>query len=64
VAVLTTSETWVCDYYRPGRRAYFVRTEEFLKLQEIVAKISVPVQAPQVWPTASPHFSPRFGRES
>lgn len=41
VAILTTStsETWVCDLYPPGRCAYFVKTDAFKKLQDIVRQI-------------------------
>jgi CheY-like chemotaxis protein len=42
VAVLTTStsETWVCKFYPPGRCAYFVKTDDFGRLREIVREIA------------------------
>ena len=42
VAVLTTStsERWVCNVYPPGRCEYFVKTEDFKKLQTIVGQIA------------------------
>jgi two-component system, chemotaxis family, response regulator Rcp1 len=42
VAILTTStsETCVCDLYPPGRCVYFVKTDEFGQLQEIVRQIA------------------------
>jgi two-component system response regulator len=42
VAILTTStsETLVCETYTPGRCVYFVKTDEFRKLQEIVKRIA------------------------
>ena len=43
VAVLTTSssETCVCRLFPQGRCLYFVKTDEFKRLQEIVRKIVV-----------------------
>ena len=42
VAILTTStsETWVCKLYPPGKCAYFVKTDAFKKLQDIVRQIA------------------------
>ncbi len=42
VAILTTStsETCVCDMYPVGRCAYFVKTDQFGRLQEIVQQIA------------------------
>ena len=41
VAILTTStsERHVCHAYTPGRCRYFVKTDEFRKLQDIVREI-------------------------
>lgn len=41
VAVLTTStsETWVCNAYPPGRCIYFVKSDNFDALQDIAGKI-------------------------
>jgi len=41
VAVLTTStsESWVCDLYPPGLCKYFLKTENFQLLREIVRNI-------------------------
>ena len=49
VAVLTTStsETWVCNFYPPGRCAYFVKTEDFGKLQGIARQIADHAKAAQ-----------------
>jgi CheY-like chemotaxis protein len=42
VAVLTTStsDTGVCELYPPGRCLYFPKTDEFLRLQDIVRQIA------------------------
>ena len=42
VAVLTTStsESCVCEMYPPGRCLYFVKTDQFGKLKEIVRQIT------------------------
>jgi two-component system response regulator len=50
VAILTTStsERWVCGVYPSGRCTYFVKTDEFKKLQEIVKSIAHHAVRP--WP--------------
>ena len=42
VAILTTStsEKHVCGAYSPGRCVYFVKTDEFAKLKDIVREIA------------------------
>jgi two-component system response regulator len=42
VAILTTStsESYLCGKYTPGRCLYFTKTSEFKKLQEIVKRIA------------------------
>ena len=47
VAILTTSttETCVCDMYPPGRCVYFVKTDHFGQLQEVVRQIAAHARA-------------------
>jgi two-component system, chemotaxis family, response regulator Rcp1 len=47
VAILTTSafETCVCEMYPRGRCLYFVKTDEFEQLQEIVRRIAAHASA-------------------
>jgi chemotaxis family two-component system response regulator Rcp1 len=42
IAVLTTStsESYLCGQYTPGRCVYFTKTDEFKKLQEIITRIA------------------------
>ncbi len=50
VAILTTStsERWVCNIFPPGRCLYFVKTDRFAHLQDIIRKITAHATEAQV----------------